>query len=201
MARFDADGDSALSVAELQAFARAVNQGREFEEDELEQITEYFKCDDEGRLTPQGFEQMYHMQTVRARLGWLSALAFSIVTRFCMALLNGCAGRLTAENGGFRSGQSARPADSWKDLRSLGVDLETLALPVAAAAGQLSDILADIADLRGQVMTSSRDLMSPSHLIPSHRGTARAGHGHGSHPEGARPSAHGPRRPLPTAYM
>jgi hypothetical protein len=32
-------------------------------------------------------------------------LAFFYVNRFCMGLLHGRAGRLTAENGGFRSGQ------------------------------------------------------------------------------------------------
>jgi hypothetical protein len=33
------------------------------------------------------------------------SFAFSLVNRFCMGLLYGRAGRLTAKNGGFRSGQ------------------------------------------------------------------------------------------------
>ena len=38
--------------------------------------------------------------------GLQAVLAFSIVDRFCMALLYGRAGRLTTQNGGFRPGQS-----------------------------------------------------------------------------------------------
>ena len=37
--RFDEDSDGALSVVELQNFARACNGGDEFDEDELEQAT------------------------------------------------------------------------------------------------------------------------------------------------------------------
>jgi hypothetical protein len=37
-------------------------------------------------------------------------LAFSIVDRFCAALLYGRAGRFTAQNGDFRPGQSTTPA-------------------------------------------------------------------------------------------
>ena len=50
--RFDADGDGALSEPELQAFACASNgDGSEFEEDELEQIREYFETtEDEESL-------------------------------------------------------------------------------------------------------------------------------------------------------
>jgi hypothetical protein len=52
------------------------------------------------------FEEIYNA-TVRAALGRLSALiAFSYENPFCMGLLYGRAGRLTAENGGFRPGQS-----------------------------------------------------------------------------------------------
>ena len=48
---------------------------------------------------------------VRAVPGRLSAIAFSCVNRFCMGFLYGRAGRLTAENGGFRPGQVVkRPA-------------------------------------------------------------------------------------------
>jgi hypothetical protein len=39
------------------------------------------------------------IRAVRAPRGRLSALTFPIVNRFCMALLYGCAWRLTAENG------------------------------------------------------------------------------------------------------
>ena len=48
--------------------------------------------------------------TVRARPGRLSALAaFSYENPFCMGLLYGRAGRLTAKNGGFRRGQCPNP--------------------------------------------------------------------------------------------
>jgi hypothetical protein len=43
--------------------------------------------------------------TVRARPGRLSVLAVSTVNRFCVGLLYGRAGRLTAQNGGSRPGQ------------------------------------------------------------------------------------------------
>jgi hypothetical protein len=51
----------------------------------------------------------YEFPTARARPGRLGASmasgAFPTVNRFYMALLHGRAGRLTAENGGFRPGQ------------------------------------------------------------------------------------------------
>ena len=37
--------------------------------------------------------------------GVYGALAFSTVNQFSMAILYGCAGRLTAKNAGFRPGQ------------------------------------------------------------------------------------------------
>jgi hypothetical protein len=40
--------------------------------------------------------------------GGYAPLAFSYVNRFCMGLLYGRAGRLTAKNGGFRRGQGGR---------------------------------------------------------------------------------------------
>ena len=61
--RFDADGDGALNEAELQAFARACNDGTELDADELDQIQDYFDTDDSGALTLRGFHEMYHMQT------------------------------------------------------------------------------------------------------------------------------------------
>jgi hypothetical protein len=41
---------------------------------------------------------------VRALSGVQAPLAFSIVNRFCMAVLYGRTGRLIAKNGGFRPG-------------------------------------------------------------------------------------------------
>jgi hypothetical protein len=43
------------------------------------------------------------------RRGRLTPLAFPYVNRFCMALLYGRAGRLTAKTGGFRPGQCGCP--------------------------------------------------------------------------------------------
>ena len=60
---FDADRDGALSTAELQAFARACNDGDEFDEDELEQTRTFFETDAAGGLTRVGFVQMYDVQT------------------------------------------------------------------------------------------------------------------------------------------
>lgn len=62
-ARFDIDADSALSEPELQAFARACNDGTALDADELDQVKEYFDTDGSGRLTLKGFHEMYHMQT------------------------------------------------------------------------------------------------------------------------------------------
>ena len=45
------------------------------------------------------------VNTVRAHPWCLSALAFTIVNRVCMALLYGCTGRLTVKNVAFRPGQ------------------------------------------------------------------------------------------------
>ena len=61
--RFDADGDGTLNVVELQAFARACNDGTELDVDELDQIQDYFDTDDSGALTLRGFHEMYQMQT------------------------------------------------------------------------------------------------------------------------------------------
>ena len=60
---------------------------------------------------------------VRAARGGKAPLAFSYVNLFCMALLYGGAGRLTARNGGFRAGSgtawgsrpsSSRRSGSWR---------------------------------------------------------------------------------------
>lgn len=61
--RFDIDVDGALSIEELQAFARACNDGEAFGEDELEDLR-YFQTNEQGHLTKYGFLQMYHTQTV-----------------------------------------------------------------------------------------------------------------------------------------
>ena len=61
--RFDGDGDGALSIAELQAFARACNDGEPFGEEELEQLR-FFQTNESGWLTKSGFFQMYHTQVM-----------------------------------------------------------------------------------------------------------------------------------------
>ena len=60
------------------------------------------------------------VRSVRAAWGSEAPFAFSIVNWVCMALLYSCAGRLTAQNGGFRPGQS--PDDNtryWDDVMPL----------------------------------------------------------------------------------
>ena len=53
-------------------------------------------------LSPRVGRPMGSRLAVRAAQGAYAPLAFSTVNRFCMALLYGRAGRLTAKNGGFR---------------------------------------------------------------------------------------------------
>ena len=77
-ARFDCDGDGALSTDELQAFARCCNDGEGFDEEELKELR-FFHVNEAGNLTLKGFLQMYHTQTVaRPRDTWqdLKALGF-----------------------------------------------------------------------------------------------------------------------------
>jgi len=61
--RFDVDRDGTLNPAELQAFARACNDGTELDVDELDQIQDYFDTDGSSALTLRGFHEMYQMQT------------------------------------------------------------------------------------------------------------------------------------------
>ena len=61
--RFDAASDGVLDEAELQSYARACNAGSEFDEDELQQMRDFFDCDDSGNLTLEGFKQMYQTQS------------------------------------------------------------------------------------------------------------------------------------------
>jgi hypothetical protein len=79
-ARFDADHDGALSETELQAFARACNGGETFEDEELDEIRQFFDTTPHGCLTRKGFLQMYHTQTLaRPHDTWsdLKALGFN----------------------------------------------------------------------------------------------------------------------------
>lgn len=62
--RFDKDRDGALSVEELQAFARACNGGESFDDDEIDQIKKFFETDQRQNLTRKGFLQMYHVSCV-----------------------------------------------------------------------------------------------------------------------------------------
>ena len=78
--RFDRDGDNALCEAELQAFARACNNGVAFEREELDEIRTYFDTNEADALTRKGFLQLYHTQTVaRPADTWkdLKALGFN----------------------------------------------------------------------------------------------------------------------------
>ena len=61
--RFDEDKDGVLNREELQNFAVAANAGSDLEDDEVEQLQQFFECNDKGHLTMKGFFQMYHMQT------------------------------------------------------------------------------------------------------------------------------------------
>jgi len=62
-ARFDVDKDGGLSKDELQNFAVAANAGSNLEEDEVQQLQQFFETDSNGYLTQKGFFQMYQMQT------------------------------------------------------------------------------------------------------------------------------------------
>ncbi|KAI8820679.1 uncharacterized protein EV422DRAFT_567574 [Fimicolochytrium jonesii] len=62
-ARFDVDKDGALSPAEVDDFAVATN-GEKFSEDTHSELTTYFECTDDGKLTLEGFMDMYHLQTL-----------------------------------------------------------------------------------------------------------------------------------------
>ena len=76
--RFDLDKDGALSIAELQAFARTCNDGDAFSDEELEDLR-FFEQDANKNLTLKGFLQMYHTQTsARENDTWqdLKALGF-----------------------------------------------------------------------------------------------------------------------------
>ena len=81
--RFDEDKDGGLSREELQNFAVAANAGSDLEDDEVEQLQQFFETNDKGHLTLKGFFQMYHMQTMARssdtwkdmqRLGYLASL-------------------------------------------------------------------------------------------------------------------------------
>eukprot|EP00656_Telonema_subtile_P021553 TRINITY_DN2258_c0_g4_i1.p1 TRINITY_DN2258_c0_g4~~TRINITY_DN2258_c0_g4_i1.p1 ORF type:complete len:169 (-),score=43.26 TRINITY_DN2258_c0_g4_i1:268-774(-) len=62
--RFDVDGDGHLSEAELKAYSGAANaDGREFESEELEQITGCFDWVQGKGLSIDGWLDMYHTQT------------------------------------------------------------------------------------------------------------------------------------------
>ncbi|KAI8998220.1 hypothetical protein BC832DRAFT_542174 [Gaertneriomyces semiglobifer] len=60
--RFDVDKDGALSRDERDAFAVAAN-GEKFSEESHAELLEYFDCTPDGKLTLEGFLEMYHLQT------------------------------------------------------------------------------------------------------------------------------------------
>jgi len=124
-ARFDIDADGALSESELQAFARACNDGTALDADELDQIRQYFDTDSSGRLTLKGFHEMYHMQTSSR-----CAPSLAVPTRVTLsASSHPCA----------RARCARRPEDTWKDARALGYNnqlepVEQQAQPSSAAS-------------------------------------------------------------------
>ena len=74
-ARFDSGNKHALSEAELKAFSKVANNGEgEFDEEELKDIKDTFPSDSEGRLTFDGFLDMYHLQTSARPLDTLKDL-------------------------------------------------------------------------------------------------------------------------------
>ena len=61
--RFDRDEDGLLSDAELKAYSAAANEdGRQFDQEEIDQIRDCFDCKP-GGLTLDGWLDMYHTQT------------------------------------------------------------------------------------------------------------------------------------------
>jgi hypothetical protein len=72
-------------------------------------------------LLTEEVEQVVESDSGPAPLGAGKRLFFPDVNRFCMALLYGRAGRLTAKNGGFRPGQSSGSSPArlpWASTRS-----------------------------------------------------------------------------------
>eukprot|EP00128_Syssomonas_multiformis_P012911 Colp12_sorted_trinity150504_noHs@11163 len=61
-AAFDKDQDKVLNDAELNAYSTFLN-GAPFGDEELEQMRDFFDCDEKGSLTFSGFLQLYQMQT------------------------------------------------------------------------------------------------------------------------------------------
>ncbi len=60
--RFDLDKDGSLNEAELDAYAMVCNE-KVLSQEEKGEIKTYFKLDEKGNLTLEGFLDMYHMQT------------------------------------------------------------------------------------------------------------------------------------------
>jgi len=108
-ARFDADDDGLWSInEELQSFAMACNGGSPFSSDEIEQVRDYFDCDDStGHLTKKGFVEMIHTQTAaRPEDTWkdLAALGYDDTLALLPA---GGAGAGTGAGAGDGDGDSA----------------------------------------------------------------------------------------------
>jgi hypothetical protein len=100
---------------------RATGRGRTTLGDEPAEAAEVLARADEGEPAPAAaaaaeaaqpalaeepfVQQGVYDAMVRARPGWLRVLSLFHSKSVCMALLYGCAGRLTSKNGGFRPGQ------------------------------------------------------------------------------------------------
>ena len=135
--RFDADGDGTLNVVELQAFARACNDGTELDVDELDQIQDYFDTDDSGALTLRGFHEMYQMQT-RSRCASSSQPAMSARHRAGPHRASPpppwCQPSTLSAHTGPTSVRAYRPSDTWKDMRALGFNDQLEVVDAAAPA-------------------------------------------------------------------
>ena len=180
--RFDAGGDGTLNEAELQAFARACNDGTELDADELDQIQDYFDTDDSGALTLRGFHEMYHMQT-RSR----SAPAPAVPALTASALHRRCASpppplrqpsALSARTDPTApspppcpplpcqpsalsarteptSVRAYRPSDTWKDMRALGFNDQLEVVDAAAPAAAAASATAAAAATATAAATAS----------------------------------------------
>ena len=138
---FDGDTDGALNEAELQAFAGASNgDGSEFEEDELEQISEYFETTDAGALTKSGFFQMFHLQcTSRPQDTWndLANLGYdrSLTLKSQQGMLNESVADAVAAAMAGQGGSAAAASEDDEPDNADEPDAPAEALSADAASG------------------------------------------------------------------
>eukprot|EP01132_Coremiostelium_polycephalum_P000543 gene543-685_t len=61
--RYDLDKDGCLNRSELDKFAIGCN-GKPFDQESVNELTEAFDCNEKGYLTQRGFMEMYFMQSI-----------------------------------------------------------------------------------------------------------------------------------------